>query len=306
MIKVSIIMPAYNCDKTIKKTIDSVLSQEFDSYELIIVNDGSKDNTKTICDSISDPRVRVINQKNQGPSAARNNGLNYAKGKYVMFIDADDLYFPDAIKTMYNAIESFNSDILTASYQSFSDGKVYSPVLIKKIENIRSKEKYIYYLQKCNVLNSNWNKIYRRDIICKNNVLFDESKEIGEDVRFNFEYLKYCTSYSTIDNIVYKYYINDSGLTHKNKDTKSTRILNFLMYQKEYYDSLSLDTSKFQRIVFKNFVHICDNDTNCHGYYKLIRSFTNKIFRLRVMEILLKSNKKRMLNLLISVYKKVR
>ena len=154
-------MPAYNCEKTIKKSINSVLTQNFDDFELIIINDGSSDNTAKILKAIKDTRLIIVNQKNQGPSAARNNGISIAQGKYIMFIDADDLYKNDAIKIMYEYIEKLNVDIVTAAYQSFNDNKKYSPVKINTINSFSKKEDYIYYLQSKGILNSNWNKIYK-------------------------------------------------------------------------------------------------------------------------------------------------
>lgn len=102
---VSIIMPAYNGERFIAQAIDSVLAQTWTNWELIIVNDGSTDNTAAILATFKDPRITVITQRNQGQAAARNAGLNIAKGKYQAFLDADDLYLPDALANLSEYLE---------------------------------------------------------------------------------------------------------------------------------------------------------------------------------------------------------
>lgn len=307
MIKVSIIMPAYNCEKTIKKTIDSVLNQDFIDFELIIVNDGSVDKTKDICNEIHDKRVKVIHQKNQGPSAARNNGLRIAAGKYIMFIDSDDIYFPNSVSTLYNAIELYNTDIVTASYKSFDDHEDYKSIKIKTVSKENKTEKYIYILQNKGLLNSNWNKIYKKSIISNNHIEFDKEKEIGEDIRFNFEYFRYAKSFSIISNVIYNYYINNSGLSKKNEETKKERILNLLDYQLDYYKSLNLSTKEFQRIIIKYFFIVYnENDNYFKSYIILLNRISKKIFALRVLEKLINSKRKIIINCLIKIYRKIR
>ena len=102
MTKISVILPVYNSQKFIKKAIESVLDQTFSDFELIIVNDGSTDSTLDIIRDFKDKRIRLLNQSNQGPGAARNNALEMADGDYVMFLDSDDWYSPDALETAYN------------------------------------------------------------------------------------------------------------------------------------------------------------------------------------------------------------
>lgn len=99
----SIIIPVYNVDKYLSQCLDSILGQSFGNYELILINDGSKDKSLNICQNYrkKDDRIILINQENQGPSSARNKGLNSARGKYVMFIDSDDWIEPNSLQTLY-------------------------------------------------------------------------------------------------------------------------------------------------------------------------------------------------------------
>lgn len=297
-------MPAYNCENVIERAIKSILEQEYKNFELIIVDDGSKDNTFAICKAYSkESRIRVFHQENQGPSAARNLGLINAKGKYVMFIDADDLYLPNTVKIMYKKITLCDYDIVTGSYAIF-DGN--GTLKRNKLEarNI-NKEKYISYLQKKGAFNPNWNKIYKLSIIRENNIKFDVEKEIGEDIRFNFEYLKYARKFSVSEDLMYMYYLNDNGLTQKNTNTQALRLLNLLIYQNEYYNRNNLKKYGFDKKIFKDFFHIYNNSNELNNSF---RDFINNIEIKSIIILMLKlsCNNKLLLNTLFYIYKIIR
>lgn len=111
MVKISVILPVFNSQNYIEKSIESVLAQTFDDFELIIVNDGSTDNTLDIIDSFTDNRIKLINQPNHGPGAARNNALDIAEGDYIMYLDSDDCYHPHALEIAYGEATKFNTDL---------------------------------------------------------------------------------------------------------------------------------------------------------------------------------------------------
>lgn len=124
MIKISIVMPVYNSEDYIGKAIESVINQTFDDFELIIVNDGSTDSTSDIINKFEDGRIKIITQDNLGPGAARNNALEIAGGDYVMYLDSDDWFCPDALETAYNEITRFNTDLTFFQMINF-DGERY-------------------------------------------------------------------------------------------------------------------------------------------------------------------------------------
>ena len=111
MVKVSIILPVYNSQSYIRKAIESVMNQTFSDFELIIVNDGSTDNTLGIINEFDDERIRLITQENLGPGAARNNALKLACGEYIMYLDSDDWLCPDALEVAYSEITGFAADM---------------------------------------------------------------------------------------------------------------------------------------------------------------------------------------------------
>ena len=124
MPEISVILPVFNSEEFVRKSIESVLAQTFEDFELIIVNDGSTDSSKDIIDSFKDDRIRLINQSNQGPGAARNNALKIAKGRYVMYLDSDDWFTSDALEVAYGEITKFDADMTFFKMINF-DGERY-------------------------------------------------------------------------------------------------------------------------------------------------------------------------------------
>ena len=123
--KISVILPVYNSEKYIKKAIESVLTQTFSDFELIIVNDGSTDATSDIINSFDDERIKVITQSNQGPGAARNNALKSVNSDYVMFLDSDDWYHERALEISYNEITKHDADMTFFQMINYNNGEVY-------------------------------------------------------------------------------------------------------------------------------------------------------------------------------------
>lgn len=158
MAKVSIIMPVYNSERYVSYAIDSVLNQSFEDFELILVDDGSVDKSGQICDVYAqkDARIRVIHQRNQGLCAARNAGLNIAKGDYIGFIDNDDFYYPDLIKDNYSLAFRYGADVIRFDrlrLQTFDDNK--KP--LKDVSGTRGmfkKEKRFLFLEEKKLFNN--------------------------------------------------------------------------------------------------------------------------------------------------------
>ena len=124
MPKISVILPVYNNERYIGKAIESVLAQTFDDFELIVVNDGSTDNTLDVINQFDDSRIKLISQNNLGPGAARNNAFEIADGEYIMYLDSDDWFCPDALETAYGQAMEFNTDLTFFQMINF-DGERY-------------------------------------------------------------------------------------------------------------------------------------------------------------------------------------
>lgn len=118
---ISVVIPLYNKEAIIKKSLESVLTQDYDDFEVIVVNDGSTDKSVEIVQSIHDPRITLIEQENGGPSKARNTGVKNAKGEWILFLDADDELLPEALKIYSDAIEkSENADMIVAPFYNYN------------------------------------------------------------------------------------------------------------------------------------------------------------------------------------------
>ncbi len=183
MTKISVILPVFNEEKYIKKAIGSVLSQSVGDFELIVVNDGSTDSTPEIINSFDDERIKIINQENQGPGAARNTALKIACGDYVMFLDGDDYYLEDTLKTAYGEITSKDCDISIFQIIKY-DGESYSENSWFNLDNFPDDfEKRVFNPHECgdflfDISVSAAQKIFRREF------LDDISAEFPEGIYF--------------------------------------------------------------------------------------------------------------------------
>ena len=122
-IKFSIIIPAYNAENSIQKSIDSILNQTYNNYEIIVVNDGSTDNTINLIEKNS--KIKIINQKNLGVSSARNTGIENAKGDFIAFIDADDYIEKNYLEEFNNIIEKYNPDLIICGINESNNSKIF-------------------------------------------------------------------------------------------------------------------------------------------------------------------------------------
>ena len=132
-VKVSVIMPAHNRETFIRDSMDSVLAQTFTDFELIVVDDGSTDTTAAIVESYTDRRIRLIRQPNQGVSVARNTGLEAARGEFITFLDSDDLYYPDFLKTLYRLIQSNQTEMSFSNYTESNQAEDMYKTNVNKI-----------------------------------------------------------------------------------------------------------------------------------------------------------------------------
>ena len=199
---ISIIIPVYNAESWLRCCLESVVSQTFDDFEVILVDDGSSDASCTICkyyESI-DHRVKYTYQANKGVSASRNNGISLARGKWIAFIDSDDWINSDyLLQLSLLASDYTDSDWITSGLTYvYTDGTIKSENPVAGCYNLMKEDGF--YKTACQLLvTSPVAKLYKREIINDKNLLFDESLAYGEDRDFNLRYLascKYCVSTS--------------------------------------------------------------------------------------------------------------
>lgn len=190
MSKISIIIPAYNCEGTIEKCILSVINQSFSEWELILIDDGSIDNTREICKCYADSiKIFLYSQKNSGVSSARNFGIKKATGEYMVFVDSDDFLLEDALSIIHDSMKG--KDICFYNYQIVKSNKMRSNNYISKPEilDISDFKEVFPEMYLSGYINPPWSKCYKRALITEK---FEEGLSIGEDLLFNLNYLKEC------------------------------------------------------------------------------------------------------------------
>ena len=222
-ISISVLMPVYNSEKFLLETVQAVINQSYTDWELILVDDGSTDNSKEICTKLmnDDKRIKYIFQENLGVSHTRNVALENAQGKYIVFVDSDDLIHEDYLKILINSIEKNNSDVSVCNFierKILNTGKIEDitrEFYLKEVMEMSEMKDYIMDFGNSGLLNPLWNKIYKRQIIENNNITFDEDIKTGEDFIFNLQYFRKTKKISFIKEKLY-YYIrrNNNSITY--------------------------------------------------------------------------------------------
>ena len=226
---VSVIIPAYNVQKYIDNCIQSVLAQTYKNIEIIIVDDGSTDNTlkKSLRFSEMDHRVKVFSQKNAGVSSARNKGLANAKGKYICFVDSDDTVSKVYVEQMVYNLEEKDGDISISSYSHVR--KLKEHMSDEKVEIWSKKETLYNYIVKKKFVPGVCCKLYKRDVI--RDLWFKEEIRIAEDKLFFFEGMKGSNRIVFQNTPLYFYRVREMSAIHGDFDERyleSKRVIDYL------------------------------------------------------------------------------
>lgn len=221
MEKISIIVPIYNVEKYIEKTINTILQQSYENIEVLLINDGSTDNSKVICEKFCslDKRIKLINKENGGLSAARNTGIKYAKGELIAFIDGDDYIEYNMMEKLYNAIKVNNADIAICNFDFVDEyGAVIKNEHVVKNQILTSEEcfdkfigeEYFYYVTAVN-------RLYKKNIF--RDIKFPINK-IHED-EFTAHYIFYnSATITTISETLYHYVQRENSIMNSNFSIK--------------------------------------------------------------------------------------
>lgn len=230
---VSVIIPVYNTEKFLHKCINSVLTQTLKDIEVLLINDGSTDDSGKICNEYAhkDKRVHVMHIQNQGVSHARNKGLEAAKGKYISFVDSDDWIDADMIEVLYQLIQTSHADLSTCGYviEDENGNIIYkineeSTYILNKWDALSSLFDDKYYRYKGNL----WDKLYNKDIIERNRLRFNEQIYYNEDRLFIFQYLNFCYSATYITIPYYHYIMRSSSAMNSYQKTYNKNMCTFM------------------------------------------------------------------------------
>lgn len=258
---ISIIVPIYNVSKQLSRCIDSILNQEDTDFELILVNDGSTDNSEEICDiyAMNDKRVKVIHKENKGVSHSRNVGLKHANGRYVVFIDSDDYIEKSMIEKLKYIIENEqNPDWIVWGYNILNEeGVVVNKInLDNRTYNLKNKRQ-LYSTIESKTFGYVWTCAFKLEIIKNNAMSFNENVSLMEDLIFTYRYFQYCNRVVTTSQIKYNYIRYNGNATLSKKKNKNIfdifleiieckeKVLIDLEFEKSYIDNVLFDSSLY-------------------------------------------------------------
>lgn len=234
MSKFTVVVPVYKTENTLKKCLDSILNQGFSDFEVLLINDGSPDNSEEICLEYQreDSRVKYIKKENGGLSSVRNLGIEKATGEYICFVDSDDYIDNGCFQFFYDKVVKTNADIVMCSYFIENNG-VSTPISID--ECILSKENintYLPDLKAKNVIDTACNKLYNLDFLRKSGVKCPE-KELFEDTAFNLSLLKFNPTIAVFNKCFYHYVMHMGSITRRYNPKKLTILKNRAKLLKE-------------------------------------------------------------------------
>ena len=267
---VSIILPGYNAQNHLARCVGSICAQTYRNIEIIILNDGSKDQSLPVCEEFrqKDPRILLVDKANSGVSDTRNLGLKLASGKYVEFVDSDDYLDPDFTERLVAAAEENEADFVIAPYKMVIPAGASKPEqVLDKIQDelgvmsvARPPEVREYGFLPAGVYDKDtfalrlmdkpasyfysvlWNKLYRRDILTGNDIQFVSEMRWAEDLVFNLRYIQYAERFVAIDKPGYYYVQNPQSICHTqiNAATIVQNKLQVFRYYKDLYTRLGI------------------------------------------------------------------
>ena len=217
--KISVIIPVYNTEDYIEKCILSIMNQTYKNLEIILVNDGSTDDSIKICKRYAekDNRIIIVNQENKGVGEARNHGIDVSTGDFISFVDSDDTMDENLYKELIATQIVTNADIVVANVKCIDDNKCFFPYSNNNLLKSYNKEEFMRLLLNFKIGNAVWGKLFKKE--CVQDLKFKNIK-INEDFIFFWDIVKKSENFSVNFNVYYNYYVNTTVSLTKKKFTK--------------------------------------------------------------------------------------
>ena len=227
--RISIIVPVYQAEKYISRCLDSILAQSFTDFEVLMIDDGSKDNGGKICDDYAkkDGRFHVVHKKNEGVSIARQTGLDMAQGEYVIHADPDDWVEPDWLSKLYQKIVEDRTDIVICDFEQITSDETV--IMVQRPASLH-KDDVLEALLDGVLRGSPWNKLVRRDCFSRYGVSFHPDMNLYEDFFVNCLLIVYGATVSILPEVLYHYdtTINENSITMYRKDSHIRSMMIFI------------------------------------------------------------------------------
>lgn len=246
-VKISVIVPAYNVQKYLERCINSILNQTYQNLEILIIDDGSTDDTGKMCDEYQkkDSRIKVIHQENKGLSAARNTGIDLATGDYLMFVDSDDEILPQMIETLNNIRLKTKADISMCSYYEIKEGEeIVEDNYVEPKVFTGTKKHLLIYRDWGNAV-VQWNKLFNRKIF--EHLRFPEGKFHEDEFIYHREY-DLAERVALTKQRLYIYYQHKESITKTPNIEKKYHICLAYMDRIEYYEKAKMNEPTFYTI----------------------------------------------------------
>ena len=267
----SIIIPVYNIEQYIKECLDSVFNQSFQNFEVIVVNDGTKDNSMDI---VKNYNVKIINQKNKGLSSARNHGVQLAKGKYILFLDSDDYLEKDTLKEIHKSLKN-NPDIVRFQIQEINENHKITKFKEEPFNNLSGEEAFKKIVNYHFVENA-WCYAIKRSYYLQGKYMFKEGT-IHEDFGLIPLVIIKASIVNSINYIGYNYRIRNGSIMNNNDYEKTKKKVNDFYAHYKYLVE-EIDKTKINSKIFKSFIanslliKICElNKEDYKKYLKKIK-----------------------------------
>ena len=281
---VSIIVPVYNVEQYLARSLDSIIKQSLKNIEIIIVNDGSTDSSITIAKKYAkkDSRIKIVNQINKGLGGARNTGIKHSISKYIMFVDSDDTIDEQMSESLYKKAVSANYDIVSCQYNRVDQA---SNILETSPIDKYSDNSIIDYMESTISVMA-WNKLYLKELFTKNNILFPE-KLYYEDQVTTFKLFFYSNKHTHIQLPLYNWYITNQSITqsittkHINDLFEAFNSTKLFLIDKNLYEKYI--NSFFSRALYITTTHLLNNllvyNVETNTYIDIIKSKLNNLFQ---------------------------
>lgn len=299
---ISIIIPVYNAEKTIERAIKSIQNQNFSDFELLLINDGSHDNSRQIIELFAneDSRIKLYNEKNSGVSSARNKGITHANGKYILFLDADDYYVENAFETIIPELDEGTQLVIFGYIIQY--GKEYSKSVLPDYKNLEFNNKknfrdFAVSLISNEMINAPWNKIYLTRYIKENKIIFPPDLNIGEDLKFNLSVIRDIQNVKISNKPLVNYTVKKGeGLVSKFRKNRFELRYSLLMELKElltYWDKIFENQAMIDRMVIRDIMaYFMDfYKSSCSlTYNEKLNKINNIILRKDIRDVLNKNH----------------
>ena len=302
---VSIILPVYNAQSHLNRCLGSICAQQYEDLEIIVINDGSKDQSLPVCEEFrkKDSRILLVDKANSGVSDTRNLGLKLASGKYVQFVDSDDYIAPDYTARLVEAAEKSGADLVISPYTMVIPAGASKPEqVLEKIQDdlgvmhvARPPETREYGFLPAGIYDKDtfalrlmdkpasyfygvlWNKLYRRDLFAAHDIRFTSEMRWAEDLVFNMQYIQYAEVFASIPQPGYYYVQNPQSICHTQINLASIvqNKLQVFRYYKELYTKLGL-YDQVQPQLYKFLTAFSENAYPSGSPQKIIMDMANR------------------------------